>query len=140
MRKAIIGGLAVMLMAATGGAQAAADAVGVWKTPTNGEVEIFHCGPDLCGRLLNSPRLKTDPGLKDIKNKDAGQRGRTLKGMVFITGFKGGPPTWSDGKLYNPEDGNTYAGSITLQANGALQLKGCAAVVLCKTQVWARIR
>jgi uncharacterized protein (DUF2147 family) len=118
----------------------AADAVGVWRTQTNGEVELFHCGADICGKLLNSPRLKTDPGLKDQRNKDQSLQNRPLKGMVFITGFKGGPASWTDGKLYNPEDGNTYAGSITVQADGTLQLKGCAAVVLCKTQVWTRIR
>lgn len=138
MRKAIVAG--VLGLAAIAGPALAADAVGVWRTPSGGEVEIFHCGADLCGKLLSSPRIAKEPGLKDEKNKDPNQRGRTLKGMVFITGFKGGPPTWSDGKLYNPEDGNTYAGSITVQADGKLQLKGCAAVVLCKTQVWARMK
>jgi uncharacterized protein (DUF2147 family) len=138
MKKIMAAAASLALLGAS--AAQAADAVGVWRTATNGEVEIFHCGPDICGRLLTSPRLKADPGLRDQRNKDPGQQNRPLKGMVFITGFKGGPAAWRDGRLYNPEDGNTYAGTITLMPDGRLQLKGCAAVVLCKTQVWTRVR
>ena len=118
----------------------AAEVTGLWHTPTGGEVAVYPCGHALCGRLENSTRLRANPGLKDGLNKDPALRGRPLKGMVLIQGARGGPPTWADGQLYNPEDGNTYGGSLTLMGDGTLQLKGCALVVLCKTQVWTRIR
>lgn len=136
--RGVLLGIAAAALAA--GSAQAADVAGVWMTPTKGEVEIYHCGPAICGKLLSSTELKKDATLKDTRNKDESKRGRGLKGLTFITGFKGGPPEWKDGQLYNPEDGNTYAGSITLGADGKLKLKGCAMAVLCKTQTWTRIR
>ncbi len=138
MKAAIAGALALLCLSATNAW--AADATGLWRTQTAGEVEIYHCGAALCGKLVNSPRLRADPALKDFRNKDAALRGRSLKGMVMIQGLHGGPTSWSDGQLYNPEDGNTYSGALTLLPNGQVQLKGCALMVLCKTQVWNRIR
>ena len=131
---------AVIAVAMSAGAAQAAEVAGLWHTPTGGEAEIYHCGQALCGRLENSTRLRANPGLKDGLNKDPNLRGRPLKGMLFIQGAHGGPPTWGDGQLYNPEDGNTYAASLTLMGDGTLQLKGCTMVVLCKTQTWTRIR
>jgi uncharacterized protein (DUF2147 family) len=118
----------------------ATEIVGRWLTPTKGEVEIFKCGTAYCGRLLSSPRLAREPGLLDANNKDAGKRGRKIKGMTFLEGYGGGPTVWSGGKLYNPDDGNTYTGTITAVGADSLKLKGCVIAPLCKTQVWTRIK
>lgn len=118
----------------------AADIVGRWRTPTNGEVEIYRCGAALCGRLLGSPRLNREPDLTDQANKDAAKRGRKLKGMTILEGFAGGPTEWKGGRLYNPEDGNTYTGVITAMDGVTLKLKGCVVAPLCKTQVWTRMK
>lgn len=119
----------------------AADVVGLWATPTNGgQVEISRCGNSLCGKLVTSNQIKTDPSLKDSKNKDAAQHGRALKGLQMLYGFQGGPAKWSGGKVYNPDDGGTYSGTIEMLSDTQLKLKGCVVAPLCKTQVWNRIR
>lgn len=38
-------------------------------------------------------------------NADPSLRGRPLKGLDFVTGLKGGPGVWTDGTVYNPDDG-----------------------------------
>lgn len=119
----------------------AADIVGRWRTPGNGgEVEIYKCGAAICGRLISSTRLAREPGALDAANKNEALKGRKLKGLTFLTGFAGGPTKWEGGKLYNPEDGNTYSGTITATDENTLKLKGCVVAPLCKTQVWTRIR
>ena len=117
----------------------AADISGRWLTSTNAQVEIFRCGAAYCGRLLGSPRIDREPGLTDQNNKDAAKRGRKLKGLVFLEGFGGGPVNFSGGRLYNPEDGATYTGTITVVDANTLKLKGCVIAPLCKTQVWKRM-
>ncbi len=117
----------------------AADIVGRWRTPTNGEIEIYKCGAALCGRLLHTPRFATNPNLTDQNNKDEAKRGRKLKGLTLLEGFSGGPTEWKGGRLYNPEDGNTYTGEITVVDAATLKLKGCVVAPLCKTQVWKRM-
>ncbi|MFG1212288.1 DUF2147 domain-containing protein [Xanthobacter flavus] len=119
----------------------AADPTGLWLTPTrSGQVEISKCGNGLCGRLVSSEGLKADPALKDVNNSNANLRGRALKGLTILTGFSGGPQEWTGGSIYNAEDGKTYSGTITMDGDNTLKLRGCVVVPLCKTQVWTRLR
>ncbi len=120
---------------------AAADATGLWQTPTNGgQVEIAHCGNSLCGKLVSSNQIKTNPAVKDERNKDEGQRGRTLKNLQMLYDFTGGPTKWTGGKVYNPDDGGTYSGTIELLNDNQMKLKGCIVAPFCKTQVWNRVK
>jgi uncharacterized protein (DUF2147 family) len=119
----------------------AADVTGLWATPSNGgQVEIARCGNSLCGKLVTSNHIKTDPARKDAKNKDEAQRNRPLKNLQMLYDFTGGPTKWTGGKVYNPEDGGTYSGTIELVSDNELKLKGCIVAPLCKTQKWTRIR
>jgi uncharacterized protein (DUF2147 family) len=47
---------------------------------------------------------------------------------------------WSDGQVYNAEDGKTYSGKITPVGTDQLKLRGCVFFPLCKTQTWTRVR
>lgn len=123
------------------GSAFAADVTGLWATPTNGgQVEISRCGNSLCGKLVTSEHIKADPAVKDAKNKDESQRGRTLKNLQMLYDFTGGPTKWTGGKVYNPDDGGTYSGTIEQLSDNQLKLKGCIVAPFCKTQVWNRVR
>jgi uncharacterized protein (DUF2147 family) len=135
-----IAALSLALATAAATPALASDIVGRWVTPSQGQVEIFKCGAALCGKLITSPRLDREPHLTDQLNKDASKRGRKIKGLTMLEGFGGGPTVFSGGKVYNPEDGGTYAGTITVVDAGTLKLKGCVAAPLCKTQVWKRMK
>ena len=116
-------------------------AVGRWKTETrNGIVEIARCGQSLCGKLTGSDGITANPGLKDVNNKDVAQRGRTLKGIQMLSGFKWESDAWTGGTIYNAEDGKTYDAKITMVDANTLKLRGCIFVPLCKNQTWRRVR
>lgn len=115
--------------------------VGHWKTETRGGiVEIARCGPSICGRILTSDKLRTDPALKDLNNRDAAQRNRPLKGLMILSGFKADGDAWSGGQIYNAEDGKTYNAKVTPTGTDQLKVRGCVFVPLCKTQTWTRVR
>ena len=119
----------------------AQEVTGLWQTQTNGgQVEISHCGNSLCGKLVTSDHIKGNPGMKDAKNKDKSQRDRSLKGLQMLYDFTGGPSKWTGGKVYNPDDGGTYSGTITLISANSLKLKGCIVAPLCKSETWTRIK
>ncbi|KRA59287.1 hypothetical protein ASD79_11390 [Caulobacter sp. Root655] len=119
----------------------AQDATGLWQTETNGgQVEISRCGNSLCGKLVTSNHIQTDPTAKDLKNKDASLRARPLKNMQMLYDFTGGPTKWSSGKVYNADDGGTYSGTIILTSPNTLKLKGCIVAPICKTQNWTRVK
>jgi uncharacterized protein (DUF2147 family) len=134
--------LAMTLAFAAGSTAFAAEGPeGLWQTPDNGGVvQVSACGDALCGHVVTSDRIKADPGITDMKNQDASQRSRPLKGLPLFYGVKGGPTEWSGGSVYNPEDGKTYKGSIKLVDASTLKLTGCVFAPFCKTETWTRIK
>jgi uncharacterized protein (DUF2147 family) len=48
------------------------------------------------------------------------------------------PGRWAGGRLYNPEDGRDYKGSLQLRSESTLVVSGCVLFV-CQTQVWRRV-
>lgn len=138
MKKGMVLGGVLLALSMAASAQAA-DVLGQWKTPNkNGVVEITKCGDSICGTLISSDGIAKNPGLQDTENKDPALRTRTLKGLLLISGFKGGPTEWTDGKIYNPEDGNTYTSTVKLLDDKTLEVKGCIMVPLCRTYIWKR--
>lgn len=132
---------AATLAAALASPALAADPTGLWQTPTNGgQVRIARCGQALCGTLVTSNHIRADANARDEHNRNAELRGRTLRNLPMLTGFTGGPTEWRGGSVYNPADGGTYRGTITMQNDNTLRLRGCIVAPLCKTQNWTRIQ
>lgn len=132
--------LALAIFTGAAGPALAADVTGTWQTPTDeGVVEITACGTSVCGRLVSSSDIKANPNLTDSKNTDAAQRSRPLKGLLMLQGFTGKGGSWTGGKIYNPDDGKTYASTLELKGDNTLQVKGCV-MVFCETQTWTRLK
>jgi len=102
---------------------------GNWATEGYGAVVyIDACESDveeLCGWLI----WAWEPD--KLKSKSIGNL--MFKGATF-DGKK-----WTNGKLVNPEDGNTYRGTMRQITSDRLLLKGCTAAIFCKTQSWLRL-
>lgn len=140
--------LATTLILAAGGGGAAASQgsggaiTGLWSTGSQGgRVELYRCGPAICGKVDDAAPLRANPNHRDVNNPDAELRGRRLRGLVVLQGFKGGPREWKGGPVYDPETGEGAAtGTLTLRADGKLEVKGCKAAIFCRTKVWTRVR
>jgi uncharacterized protein (DUF2147 family) len=137
MMAATAGLLAIALAGSPASAQKAEDAIGTWLNPENGSnVEFYKCGDGVCGKIVKN----TDGQKTDDKNPDAAKRNQPIVGLVIMQGAKKtGDSKWS-GKLYNRENGKTYAGTLTVKSKNELDLSGCVAAVLCKTVTWTRVK
>jgi uncharacterized protein (DUF2147 family) len=121
--------------------QSADAAIGRWRTETRGGiVEIQRCGASICGRVLTSDMLRSNPGLKDAKNANAALRNRPLRGLQILSGFTRSGGGWTGGKIYNADDGKTYGSDVTPSGANQLNVRGCVFKPFCKTQTWTRIR
>jgi uncharacterized protein (DUF2147 family) len=132
--------LAVLLFLAlrAGPAMAAAeDAFGVWRHPENGShVKLYRCKDGLCAQIV---KIKNS-GAKDVHNPNPELRDRPVEGLVIMNGArKVGSDQWK-GTLYNREDGETYAGKVTVINKNELRLEGCIlAGLVCKGVTWTRV-
>ena len=133
--------LPLVALALAGAATPADGVVGMWRTGTrNGVVEIQKCGASICGRLVTSELLRTQPDLKDVKNANTALRTRPLKGLLLLSGFTSDGSAWSGGQIYNADDGKTYKATVTPINANQIKVRGCVFVPFCKTQTWVRIR
>ncbi len=99
------------------------DLTGIWLRDTGAsKVKFGRCGDALCGTIV---WLKegADPKAK------VGQR-------VFFGMKPNGANAWA-GSAFNPEDGKTYSGKMTLSGN-TLTTAGCVMAVICKSATWTR--
>lgn len=125
----------------------AAGPAGVWYTPDNrAQVRIAPCGRNaLCGDIVwlkepNDPQ--SGKPKTDFNNSDAARRGRPLIGLSIFAGLAraASSAVWR-GQIYNPDDGHTYSGSLTMTGANVLELKGCVlGGIICKAQNWTRAR
>lgn len=142
---AAIGALALCgVMAGEASAQSGGAIAGNWATRGFGSiVQLRPCvgAPEtICGRIvwLWEPNNNEGRPRLDNHNPDRNLRARSLIGVQIVRGLRQtAPGLWSEGSLYNPDDGRTYTGAIQIR-NGALELRGCALGVFCQTQIWRR--
>jgi uncharacterized protein (DUF2147 family) len=136
--------VAVMAAGQNASAQSSSALNGNWATRGFGSVVQFRpCASDaatLCGRIiwLWEPNDERGRPRVDNHNPDRALRSRSLVGVEIVRGLREtAPGAWSEGSLYNPDDGRTYTGTVRMR-NGALELRGCALNVFCQTQIWRR--
>jgi uncharacterized protein (DUF2147 family) len=104
---------------------AAADVIGTWQRD-NGEsrVRFARCGDAICGTVawLKNP---------DTAASKVGQR-------VFSDMKPAGANAWN-GSAFNPEDGRTYTGKMSLTGN-TLTTQGCVlGGMICRSVTWTRV-
>ncbi|MFY7707505.1 MAG: DUF2147 domain-containing protein [Flavobacteriales bacterium] len=119
--------------------------IGVWE-PSHGKarVKIEKIGTKYYGKIVwlkepNDPETK-QPKL-DKNNTDASQRTVPLKGYRLLKDFVyTGKGEWTEGTIYDPENGNTYKCIIKMKDDNTLDIRGYIGVeALGRTDVWKRL-
>jgi uncharacterized protein (DUF2147 family) len=142
-----IGFATAILLASAGQSHAApADPTGYWMKPDaerESKIHVFKCGSgkkQLCATIawLKDPNDRSGRPLQDIRNQNPSLRGRSIAGLQIFSGLTPtAAGTWT-GKIYNPEDGQTYTATLTVLSRSKILLKGCKAWLLCGERHWLR--
>lgn len=140
--------LAVTVLVLSAGAAAAqgANILGRWQTEGGkSHVQISQCGQYLCGQIvwLREPNRPDGQPKVDLKNPDQSKRAQKIIGLQMLWNFvkSSDPNEWEGGRIYNPEDGDTYKSTLTLRRDGKLEVRGYVGIsLLGKSQYWERVR
>ncbi|MBD2756144.1 DUF2147 domain-containing protein [Spirosoma sp. BT704] len=121
--------------------------MGKWlSSKKRNQVQIYRQGNKYYGKLVwmlepNEPA--TNKPKMDKENPDEKLRSRPLMGLVLLTNltYKGNN-VWSDGEIYNPEDGKTYNCEVSLKDPNSIDLRGYMMGIsfLGKTKTWTRVK
>jgi uncharacterized protein (DUF2147 family) len=144
--------IAALIPLIPAGALADALVEGTWMTPESSEMTIAECVQGFCGTLSKiiitdeqiaqygaaAANIKIED-LKDVQNQNPALKERPMLGLQIMTLRATTNPWHFEGEIYNPRDGNTYAGYMDVKDADTVILKGCALYVLCQEQVWTRV-
>jgi uncharacterized protein (DUF2147 family) len=120
----------------------AGEPTGTWLIQDRtAKVRIVACGEAICGTVvwLSQPiDVTTGSRQTDKLNADPQMRSRPMLGVAVVLGMQqsGEDNKWL-GRIYNPDDGSTYKGSIELIDSTRLKVKGCLSV-FCQAEIWTR--
>lgn len=116
---------------------------GTWLTEDgSSKVRIEPCPETLCGRIVwlrdaNDP--DTGKPWRDKNNPDDKLRARPLVGLAILEQLVTTGTNAYKTSIYNPEDGKSYAGTVTLQSADRLKIKGCVfGGLFCGGETWSR--
>ena len=116
-----------------GAANAAAQPTGVWRNAKNSvHVKVAPCGGDLGGTVVwASEKAKAKARKAGTKN---------LIGTQLMRDFRQVQPgTWK-GRVFVPDVGKTFTGTLTTSGSGRMTARGCAvAGLFCKSQSWVKM-
>ena len=119
--------------------------LGVWE-PSNGRarVKIEKIGAKYFGKIvwLKEPiDPETGKPKLDKNNPDASMQNVPLKGYRLLKDFiYSGKNEWTEGTIYDPENGSTYSCLITMKDNNTLDIRGYIGLkALGRTDVWKRL-
>lgn len=120
--------------------------LGVWE-PSNGKarVKIEKVGSKFYGKIVwlrepNDPQ--TGQPKVDKNNPDQALRTTPLKGFRMLKDFVySGKNEWTEGTIYDPENGSTYSCVIKMKDDNTLDIRGYIGVkTLGRTDEWKRLQ
>ena len=131
------------------------DLLGVWQTETTEEghahVEIIRVDRRYEGRIvwLSETHYDSDDsgGMGgrekiDRENPDPALRDRPIVGLRLLHSFRfDGKSKWTDGRIYDPENGKEYRCKLTMKDHDSLEIFGYVKVALIKlgrNTTWTR--
>ena len=120
--------------------------VGVWE-PSHGKakVKIEKIGTKYYGKIvwLKEPiDAETNKPKVDKNNPDEKMRSTPLRGYRILKDFQYTDKNeWTEGTIYDPENGNTYSCIIKMTDENTLDIRGFIGVsVLGRTDIWKRLK
>lgn len=120
--------------------------IGVWE-PSHGKarIKIDKIADKYYGRIVwlkepNDP--DTGEAKLDKNNPDASMQSAPLRGYRMLKDFEyTAEGEWTEGTIYDPENGNTYSCVIKLTDDNTLDIRGYIGVkTFGRTDVWKRLQ
>src|SRR3954470_12073913 len=138
----IIAIFTALLAAPSARAQGAGEPTGIWLTQAgDARVRVSKCGSGICGVIVGL-KQPIDPATGkpqvDDKNPNPALAKRPMIGLPLFSGMQAsGPGKWS-GRIYNADDGSTYASNVAVTGPDTLRVEGCMGA-FCGGETWTRV-
>ena len=150
--RALLVPVVALVLCAAGTAIAAGpdDILGIWyNQDKDAQIELYKCALKYCGKIVwlktpDYPEGSADgtPGTPklDHNNPDTVRKKDPIIGLNIVRDFSFDEENrWAGGTVYDPKNGKTYSGKMTLVSPQRLDLRGYIGISLIgRTTSWSR--
>ncbi len=126
--------------------------LGTWLTQSNSEITIEMCDLGYCGFIskivipqhlidkYGEDAVAAQGDFTDVLNKDPTLRSRPIQNLQILVLHTQTAADRIDGKIYNPENGETYEGFLEVTDSNNIRLSGCVLFnLICMGEDWTRV-
>ncbi|MFN5362599.1 MAG: DUF2147 domain-containing protein [Bacteroidota bacterium] len=118
------------------------DVVGIWLNSNGkGKIQVFRENGKYFGKIvwLREPLNEKGQPKKDAMNPNASLRVQPLVGSIILREFVFEDGEWTNGLIYDPENGKEYKCYLRLKDPNTLHLRGYIGISLIgRTEIWKR--
>lgn len=119
--------------------------IGVWEpSHSKAKVKIEKISGKYYGKIvwLREPTFEDGTPKTDRNNPDESMREVPIKGYRILKDLEYvGKEEWTNGTIYDPENGNTYSGTIKMVDENTLDLRGyVGAKAFGRSDTWKRLQ
>lgn len=116
-----------------------------WADGGSAQVELREVDGELAGTIvwLRRPYDVDGRTLRDVEHPDPARHDTPVIGLEMLSGFRrqsADAEVWDGGSIYDPGNGRTYQGTITMDGEDRLLLRGFIGIsLLGRTTTWIRV-
>lgn len=119
--------------------------IGTWMVQDgSAKVKIEKINNKFNGKIvwMKIPNDKTGKPFTDTNNPEPSLRNRPQMGLNLLNNFVYEENNrWSNGTIYDPDEGKTYSCKITMTDNQTIEVRGYVGISLFgRTEVWKRVQ
>jgi len=144
MKKRLFSGILLLLLGLYCKAAGPDDIIGIWLGANGkGQIQVYKDGAKYFGKIIwlkepNGPEGK--PKL-DKNNPNTDLKSKPLIGSQILRDFVYDDGEWTNGHIYDPENGKEYKSYMKLKDRYTLSLRGYIGFsLLGRTEIWTRIK
>ena len=120
------------------------DVVGIWLNSSGkGKIQIYKENGKYYGKIvwLREPLNEKGQPKLDVKNPNTSLQSKPLVGALILRDFEFADGEWTNGKIYDPENGKDYKCYMRLKDGNTLNVRGYIGIsMIGRTEVWTRTK
>ena len=120
------------------------DVVGIWLNSSGkGKIQIYKENGKYFGKIvwLREPMNEKGQPKLDVKNPNISLQSKPLVGAIILRDFDFEAGEWTNGKIYDPENGKDYKCYMRLKDPNTLNVRGYIGIsMIGRTEVWTRTK
>lgn len=120
------------------------DVIGVWLNASGkGKIQIYRENGKYYGKIiwLREPLNERGQPKQDVNNPIVSLQSKPLVGAIILRDFDFVDGEWTNGKIYDPENGKDYKCYMRLKDANTLNVRGYIGIsMIGRTEVWTRTK